>query len=297
MFGNSLAFAYCGIGRETPGAGVEGIDRDDKGFPTGVLRENAIEAVNRCIPGIEDKELMKQLILRGCILLAGEGITTVHTDDFGHVRDKGSLLEAYMELDMEGRLPIRAVLQFRVTKPRDIDTYRDLGVRPGKTLRRLTFGPVKIIADGSLGARTAALSKPYSDRPGDRGIMIYEKGVLDEMISKAFDAGFDVAVHAIGDRAYETVLDLFERHKGVINAKWLRPSVVHCQVGSRHILKKMKVLDVTANIQPVFINSEWKMAENRVGVGEAWIQHAGANTWICISVCRSSDAPVEPFAR
>ena len=294
---NSLALQLAGIGRETPGAGVEGMDRDDKGYPTGVLRENAIEAVNRCIPGIEDKELMKQLILRGCILLAGEGITTVHTDDFGHVRDKGSLLEAYMELDMEGRLPIRVVLQFRVTKPRDIDAYRDLGVRLGKTLRRLTFGPVKIIADGSLGARTAALSEPYSDCPGDRGIMIYEKGILDEMISKAFDAGFDVAVHAIGDRAYETVLDLFEKHKGVIDAKGLRPSVIHCQVGSRRILEKMKALDVTANIQPVFINSDWRMAESRVGkerLGYSYCWRKYMDMGIrCVG---SSDAPVEPFA-
>lgn len=294
---NSLALSLSGIGREVSGDGVEGIDRDNKGFPTGVLRENAIKPVNRCIPELKDKELMKELIQRGCMALAGEGITTVHSDDFGHVRDKESLLKAYMELDREGRLPIRVVLQLRITEPRDIDIFMALGIRPGNTLKRLTFGPVKIIADGSLGAGTAALSKPYSDQRGSRGILIYERDCLDKMITKAFDSGFDVAVHAIGDRAYETALDLFEKHKGIIDAQGLRLSVIHCQIGSRRILEKMRALDATANIQPVFINSDWKMAESRVGekrleYSYCWRKYLDRG----IRCVGSSDAPVEPFA-
>ena len=293
---NSLALDIAGIDRDTPDTGGGEIDRDAYGYPTGILRENAIHRVNKHIPVPGDKRLLKDLILKGCIKLAAAGITTVHTDDFPYSRDKKSLLEAYRELEKEGRLPIRVVLQLRADGPEDIDDYAGLGIRPGKTLGKLVFGSVKIIADGSLGARTAALTEPYCDQPENRGILVHEKEPLEKIITKAFDLGFDVAVHAIGDRAYETVLDLFGRHRDTIKNKGLRPSVIHCQIGSERVLGLMKVLDVTANIQPVFLNSDWKMAESRVGnkrleYSYCWRKYMDMG----IRCVGSSDAPVEPF--
>jgi hypothetical protein len=294
---NSLALNLAGIGRDTSDVYGGKIDRDAGGFPTGILMENAIGPVNDCIPGIRGKGLLKSLIVKGCTDLAEAGITTVHTDDFSYTQDKKSLLEAYYELDRENALPIRAVLQMRITRPGDIDAFTALGIRPGKTLGRLTYGAIKIVADGSLGAGTAALTEPYSDRPGNRGMFTFEEHYLEEMIAKAFERGFDAAVHAIGDRAYETVLNLFGKYRNIIEDKGLRPSIIHCQIGSKRILDKMKDLDITANIQPVFINSDWKMAESRIGkerleYSYCWQKYMDMG----IRCVGSSDAPIEPFA-
>lgn len=293
---NSLALDLAGINKVTGDTEGGRIERDDRGRPTGVLSENAIDRVNECIPRPRDKKLLKDLIIKGCADLAKAGITTVHTDDFSHIGDQKSLVEAYRELDEEGRLPIRVVLQLRAAGPADIDAFLDLGIRPGRILDKLIFGPVKIIADGSLGARTAALTKQYSDQPESRGIMIHDRDYLETTVAKAFDHGFDVAVHAIGDRAYETVLDVYQRHRDAIQVKGLNPSVVHCQIGSKTILERMKSLGITANIQPVFLNSDWKMAKSRVGrkrleYSYCWRRYMDMG----IRCVGSSDAPVESF--
>lgn len=294
---NSLALKLAGINKDTPGIDGGQIDKDCQGYPTGILTENAIELIDRIIPGISSRDTIKNLIIKGCIDMKKTGITTVHTDDFPFAADKTELLLAYTELASEGKLPIRVVLQLRATGPEDIETYKSLGIIPGKVTGRLFFGPIKIIADGSLGARTAALNTAYSDDPENNGLLIYQENRLEEMIALAIEAGFDPAVHAIGDRAYETALNVFNKYKHAILTKGIRPSIIHCQVGSKRALELMRDLGITANIQPIFINSDWKIAENRIGkerlkYSYCWKDYIDMG----IRCVGSSDAPVEPLA-
>lgn len=184
---NSYALEIAGITAKTPDPEGGKIDRDVKGNPTGILRETAMELIDRVIPPLDDIAEIKDLIRSACADLVRYGFTMVHTDDFGYVKDHKKLLDAYLELDEEGNLPLEIVLQMIIHKPKDLDLYMKLDMKSGKKYNRLSAGPVKILGDGSLGSRTAALKEPYSDDPDTRGIMLFSEETLDKMIKRSFD--------------------------------------------------------------------------------------------------------------
>ncbi len=293
---NSEALKVCGIDENTifPDGGKA--DRDKEGKLTGVLRENAMSMIQSQIPKIRSKEKMKHIILEGCNDLVSKGITTVHADDFCFVEDRKMLWEVYKELAEKNELPLRVVLQLRVASLEDISEYKELGMKSWVDVNYLRIGPVKIIADGSLGSRTAALEDSYSDDPGNKGIMLSTEAEFDIIISECFKNEFDVCVHAIGDRTMRTLLDIFEKHEKIYREKGLRPSIIHCQIASEAILHKFKTLDIIANIQPVFVCSDWNLAESRVGAERlqysySWRKMIDKG----IKCAGSSDAPVESF--
>lgn len=293
---NTEALKLAGITRETPDPEGGRIDRDATGHPTGILRETAMNLVDRVIPPIKDKDEMKALILSGCHDLVAMGFTGVHTDDFGMVGDRQTLLEAYMELDQENLLPLNIVLQMITYEPNDFQFYFDNGLKTGTRFNRLMAGPIKILGDGSLGSRTAALREPYSDDPETNGFMLMPEETLDQMIRQAFEHGFDTAIHAIGDLTLESVLAAYEKYQPLIQQHALKPSVIHTQIASSELLKKYQQLQVVANFQPIFLHSDWHIAEERVGAQRI-------NTSYCwktyhqlgIPCVGSSDAPVEGF--
>ena len=293
---NSEALKVCGIDENTifPDGGKA--DRDQEGKLTGVLRENAMNVVSSKIPKIKSKEKMKNLIMEGCNDLIAKGITTVHTDDFCFVEDKKMLWESYKELGEKQELPLRVVLQLRVASLEDISEYKELGMKSWVDIERLRIGPAKIIADGSLGSRTAALEESYSDDPGNTGIMLSTEAEFDKIVSQCFKNEFDVCVHAIGDRTMRTILDVFKKHKKAYKEKGLRPSIIHCQIASEAILNKFKELDIIANIQPVFVCSDWDLAESRVGAERSQYSYSWRKMLDKgIKCAGSSDAPVESF--
>ena len=125
---------------------------------------------------------------------------------------------------------------------------------------------MKLLADGSLGARTAFLREPYSDAPDTCGLPIYpEQAQLDRLVVTAHRHNMAVAIHAIGDGAAEMVLNAFQRARAEL--PWLHPrhGMVHCQILSEGQLRRMAELDVTAFVQPVFINGDMHIAPGRLG--------------------------------
>ncbi len=293
---NSLALELANITAKTDSVNGGSIDVDSNGIPTGILRENAIELITSIKPKISDKNFMKELIIKACKDLKDVGITTVHSDDFDFVEDKKALFEAYKELSIEGKLPIKIVLQLRVAKATDIYIYKELGLQSWKYINNLLIGPIKIIADGSLGSKTAALSKAYEDDKDNEGVMLLSTEKLDELIKEVATLDFDIAIHAIGDKAMSIVLDLYEKYMSIFNNNECRPSIIHCQIASKEILERFKKLNVIANIQPVFLNTDWKSAEDRVGherlkFSYCWKKYIDKGI-VCVG---SSDAPIESF--
>ncbi len=293
---NSVALKECGIDANTSFQDGGKIDKDQQGEPTGVLRENAMSLVTNQIPSIHSKDKLKALILEGCQDLASLGITTVHADDFSFIEDKKMLWQAYEELAQENALPLRVILQLRVASLEDIVEYKDMGMKSWMDINRLRIGPVKIIADGSLGSRTAALEEAYSDDLNNRGILLNSEKEYDEMISESFKNNFDMCVHAIGDRAMKIILNNYQKYKKLYKKKGFRPSIIHCQIASEEILEKFKTLDIIANIQPVFVSSDWRIIESRVGAKRlkycySWKKYFEKG----IKCAGSSDAPVESF--
>ncbi|TCO74762.1 amidohydrolase [Marinisporobacter balticus] len=293
---NSKALQLADIDENTVSKNGGRIDKDTKGFPTGILRENAMELVTKVIHGIKDKERMKELIIKGCEDLAKLGVTTVHTDDFPFVEDKEVLWEVLKELAIKDALPIRVVLQLRATEVEDIYRYKKMGMQSWERINNLVVGPIKIIADGSLGAMTAALDKPYEGDIENFGLMLMHEKELDQLIYESFKHNFDIGIHAIGDRTMRVILEIYEKYQHVYKKKGFRPSIIHCQIGSKEILDQFKKLSIIANIQPIFLNTDWKIAENRVGkerltYSYCWRKYIDMGI-LCVG---SSDAPIESF--
>lgn len=293
---NTKALELAGIDSKAPDPEGGRIDRDAEGNPTGVLREKAMALLDRVIPQIKDKSEIKDLIISSCNDLIRHGFTTVHTDDFGFAGDRQTLLDAYRELDEADRLPLDIILQMIIYEPDDLRFYLDNGLQSGTRFKRLSAGPVKILGDGTLGSRTAALKAPYDDEPATSGFMLMPEQDLDLMIQQAFLNGFNVAVHAIGDLTMETVLNIYKKYRNLIKKNDLKPSVIHCQIASPSILNKFKQLKIIANFQPIFLHSDWSVAEERVGKKRLKTSYCWKTfTGMGIPCVGSSDAPIESF--
>ncbi|MTI65384.1 MAG: amidohydrolase [Firmicutes bacterium] len=293
---NSKALKVAKINEKTKIPEGGNIDTDKEGKPTGIIRENAIDLINERIPVIDDKEEIKKIIKKSCKDLSKVGITTVHTDDFSYVKDRKTLLKALKELESEGKLPVRMILQLRASNMDDLNFYKELKMQSWQGSDKLRYGPIKIIGDGSLGSRTAALNESYSDELDNKGILTIEPKKLSEIITNAFKKGFDIAVHAIGDRITDLILDIYKRNSTLISKKGLRPSIIHCQISSEDIINKFKENNIIANIQPIFLNTDWTMVEKRVGKKRAkysycWKKYLKRGV-LCVG---GSDAPIEPF--
>jgi predicted amidohydrolase YtcJ len=126
------------------------------------------------------------------------------------------------------------------------------------------MGPVKLFADGSLGSRTALLSRPYADDPDSKGIRIMEDEVIETLVKESDARGFQVVVHAIGDAAIDQVLRAFERVTSEHHNP-LRHGVVHCEIMTEDLLDRIARNDITVLTQPVFLTHDVFFAETRLG--------------------------------
>jgi predicted amidohydrolase YtcJ len=172
------------------------------------------------------------------------------------------------------------------------------GPQPARAGGRLTVRGVKLYADGALGSRGAALLEDYSDEPGNRGLLLLAPAALEERVRRAADAGFQVCVHAIGDRGNRVVLDAYEKvlgeRRGDGSLHALRPRVEHCQVLHPDDLERCARLGVIASMQPIHCTSDMGWAERRLGRERC----RGAYAWRALAsrgvrLAFGSDFPVE----
>jgi predicted amidohydrolase YtcJ len=176
-----------------------------------------------------------------------------------------------------------------------IDEISDLskkGIKTGTGDNWLRWGRVKIFADGSLGAETAALREPYQNS-NNTGVLIRSPNELESMVQFADDKKWQIETHVIGDKAAEIAINAYDYIKGSDS----RPVLTHCQVVDSDLLKRMASKKIIANIQPIFVNSDQLWAEERLGkermkYGYAWKTIIDSGV-ICAG---GSDAPIEPPA-
>ena len=291
---NTKALELAGINASTLNPPGGGIDRkNDGGEPTGILRENAITLVRRLLPE-PTVNVLKEVISEAARAAAALGLTTVQANDLDGAGTLSMRLDAYRELAADGKLPIRVILQASMPTPGDLAAYLEARRCYPNLGSHLTLGPLKLYADGSLGARTAALGEPYADAPDTSGMPIYTQTELDELVRLAADADMQVAVHAIGDRALDMVLTSYERAKQSVPGWDARPRVVHCQIATREQLERMAAMGIAADIQPIFVPTDLHFAEERIGAGRrvciyAWKTAAQMG----IHLAGGSDCPVE----
>jgi hypothetical protein len=247
---SSAALARAGITRDTKDPAGGRILRDASGEPTGVLIDNAIDLVSVKLspPSEKEREVRLKAALELCAKL---GLTAVH--DAGMDRATFELLQRW---DVGGLLPIR-VYAMADGQSDGWDEFVGRGVYSGGLLE---MRAVKLLADGALGSRGAALHAPYSDEPSSRGLLLLEPDELARR-AKAFDArGFQVAVHAIGDRANTLVVDVLSTL-----TREHRHRVEHAQVLRGDELERMAKAGLVASMQPTHATSDMPWAEARVG--------------------------------
>lgn len=290
---NTKALKVCGISSatENPEGGI--IDKENY-EPTGILRENAMGLVFEHIPPMS-KEEIKQALKNAFKDALACGLTTIHTEDLGTAGSLESFVGAYKDLEASRELPLRFVLQLNLHNDKLISEARDLKLHSQFGSDRLKIGAMKLYQDGSLGGRTAAMEQPYLD-VDTTGVTIYPQEALNTMVLKAQEAGFQIAIHAIGDKAMGMILASYERLKALYPHQELRPIIIHCQFTNSSLLKKFKELGVIANVQPSFVMTDWPIVEKAVGKERAlesynWksMQNSG------IKISFSSDAPIESF--
>ena len=291
---NSRALELAGIDAHAPAVSGGCVQTDEHGTPTGILEENAIQLVSSLIPA-PDREGIKRRLLLAMKSVAEYGITSVQTDDFC-VFDTPfeEIIAAYLELKAEGRLTIRVTEQCQLPTPEALERFLSLGYRTGWGDSLFRLGPLKLLTDGSLGARTAYLNAPYSDAPDTRGIATYAQSDLEAMILRAHQAGMQIAAHAIGDAAADCVLNAIENAQHVCPRKDARHGIVHAQILTQKQAKRMHTLDMHAYIQSIFLDYDTQIVFPRLA--DRALDAYPANSFLRIGVTLSggSDCPVEP---
>lgn len=262
---NSEAMRMAGIDAHTPDPAGGEIQKDGSGQPTGVMLESAMSLIGGIVPKIKDKEVIKEILAYSARYLVEHGITMAHTEDFMSVGDKKALMKAYLELQEEGRMPLNLVLQLRIHKPSDLASFFEFGFKSWESFGRIKIGPIKFLGDGSLGAWTAGLNEDYDDKPGNKGLVYYSQEELDSLAEIVLNNDFDLTIHSIGDRSTELFLKTCLANIKEIRRKGFRPSVIHSQIMDQNIFELYRQTGAIAIVQPMYVHSDWKIADARVG--------------------------------
>ena len=267
-------------------------------FPDGILREAEQNIIEEALPPLT-KDEVKDLIRFATAEAASKGITEIQTDDLillPHEEYGQTVLAAYRELDEAGELPIRIYEQCNIESPDHLQAFLDAGNRTGLSTGNFTIGPLKILGDGALGARTAAMTFDYPGNPGNQGILNFTDEQLLELCHMAHRAGMQIAIHGIGDRCIQQILDAFAQIQQECPRTDPRHGIVHCQITHPEQLRQMHSQNVMAYIQPVFLRADQHIAEDRIGKSLA----ATSYDWrtmkdLGIHLAGGSDCPVEPY--
>lgn len=289
---NPMALREAGFDENTR---IEGgiLDKDENGKLNGILRETALDDFKRTIPGVTVQQLKTAAILAG--KAANElGLTSMQTDDV-EAAPIEKVLEAYRQLEAEDQMTIRVFEEVEAKRIPNLERFLKLGLRTGDGSVFFKIGNIKLLTDGSLGARTAYLREDYSDDPGNKGIQVYTQDDLNEIVLRAHEAGMQVACHAIGDGAVEQVVTAYEKAYEKSPAD-LRHRVVHCQFADDELLERMAKAKICADIQPPFVPSDAPLVPSRLGSrekeGYVWKRMLLKG----IHLGGGSDCPVESFS-
>ncbi len=245
---NSRALEIAGVSAATPDPKNGRIERVPRSLePSGTLREAAMRLVGRFVPEPAPEEYVTGL-LSGLALANRFGITSIieaSADD--------KILSGYEEVDRRGRLTVRVLASIHVDLDKDIEQIEDLAEKRRKfTGNHLRASAAKIFADGVIESHTAALLEPYVDRPGGRGEALLEQAEFDRLAIKLDAAGFQIHVHAIGDRAVRMSLDALEAARKANGPREARHHIAHLELVDPADIPRFQALGVAANFQPLW---------------------------------------------
>ncbi|MCF8454021.1 MAG: amidohydrolase [Pedobacter sp.] len=252
---NSAAMKLAKISAST--ADVEGgsIIRDKNGMPEGIFKDNAMGLIGQHISDPSD-ELKDRALEAAMKYVASNGVTSVQS------------MGGWQDLEVYRRAAKKGILNTRIYAVVPLSSWKKLKEeveKSGKGDSWLKIGGLKGFVDGSLGSHTAAFKQPFSDTPTDSGFLVTPVKELYEQISAADKAGLQVMVHAIGDKAIEEQLNIFERVEKDNGKRDRRFRIEHAQHIAPADLSRFKTLNVIASMQPYHAIDDGRWAEKVIG--------------------------------
>jgi predicted amidohydrolase YtcJ len=238
--------------KDVPGGEIV---RDKAGRPTGIFKDNALSLIDRAVP---DPSMQQRLdaTVAAMDYLAARGVTAVHH------------LGTWQQLDIFRIAERRGLLKTRIYACTPLGDWQRLAnevKERGNGTNWLQIGGLKGFVDGSLGSHTAAFLEPFSDAPGDRGLLVNTEEDLEKWTRGADKAGLQVVVHAIGDRAIRMQLDIYERVATANGPRDRRFRIEHAQHIAPADLPRFAKLGVIASMQPYHAIDDGRWAERSIG--------------------------------
>ena len=313
---NRAALAIAGYDENTVITGGV-LARDENGKLNGILKEAALDKMRRLIP--QPSPAMLEAALLHAMRNANRfGLASVQTDDLESAA-LDSVIALYHKLEAEGRLTLRIYEEIQQPRVPQLQSFLDRGLRTGDGDDFFRVGNIKLLTDGSLGARTAYMREPYADAQETAGVAVYTQDALNEVVALAHRNGMQVAFHAIGDGAIEQVVrsvedamrteekaaislmpenEIYSKEDSALkqtsSPSSHRHRIVHCQFIGGDLLARIKEAGLCADIQPPFTASDYLIVDARVGAERSdwsyvWRTMAEAG----IPLGGGSDSPVE----
>jgi len=265
---NSAAMKLAGVDAKTGDVPGGVIVRDASGNPTGIFKDAAQELISKVIPPMSREQRIR-VAHRALEHAASLGVTSVQ-----HMNPEFADVAAYSELAEKGELTTRI---YAVPMETDWRDQAKVGIRRAWGSSYLRLGAVKGYADGSLGSRTAYMFEPFSDDPGNRGLLsdeMHPPSAMRERLMGAAGAGLQLRVHAIGDRAISMMLDIFgdiEKDHGYHDQRF---AIEHAQHTAQKDFERFAKLHVIASMQPYHAIDDGRWAEKRLGHDRARYSYA-----------------------
>jgi predicted amidohydrolase YtcJ len=259
VLANSLALKLAGITAQTPDPPGGVIVRDGQGNPTGALKDAAQDLLQKAIPPLTHDQ-RRSAIERALRHAASLGVTSVQ-----HMNPDYADIAIYSELLDEGRLTTRIYAAPLITQ---VDDQVKIGIRRAFGGPYLRIGAVKAYADGSLGSATAYFFAPFTDQPGNRGLLSDEMhpiSLMQDRMMRADASGLQLCTHAIGDAGISAILDIYaaiEEQHGRRDRRW---RIEHAQHMAAKDFDRFALLHVIASVQPYHAIDDGRWAEGRIG--------------------------------
>ena len=287
LLANAMALKAASVTAATRDPSGGRIERNADGSPTGVFVDNAQDLIGRVVPDLT-RDQTRSAILAAIAETNKWGLIGIH--DAGASRET---IDIYESLAREGRYNLRNYVLISGDTA-NVRHYLNVGPRSALYDGHLWVRAIKLYSDGALGSRGAALLAPYSDDPGNTGLLVTAPAQIQAIATRALRRGFQVGVHAIGDRGNRVVLDAYDAALKAVPVADHRFRIEHAQVIALDDIPRFAKMGVIPSMQPSHQTSDMRWAEDRVGpqrIKGAYAWRSLLNTGVVIP--SGSDFPVE----
>lgn len=291
LVANSRALKEAGVKEDVVGPANGSIGRDENGRLNGLFKEQpTLDLILNKMSDILDVDYVKTALQMAINDAYSFGITGCHTEDLYYYRGFLPTYKAFVSIIEEESMAFRANLLVHYAV---FDEWLQFGGQYGEGTTYIKFDAMKIFADGSLGGRTALLSEPYLDDLATNGVAIFSQQELIELVKKARKAEMPVAIHAIGDLAFEYVLNAIEAFPP---KNGQRDRIIHAEIVRPDLIARSQGLPIIFDIQPGFVLTDFPGVEafvpkHLLEFSFAWKTYLRKGI-ICAG---GSDAPIEPL--